>query len=215
MNRLARRRISPSSASLSLHSWQAFSSEPAHWPPSLSAPIRGELNFAPPCAARTSRISIVAASRSPSQRQPPQSPSPRVSRREGDGGMSEREMGGVLCVSLWATVALGALPRLRASRGLGSRPGRATCTDYLCALQLCTLRCRKSQNSPPLRHTRTSYLGTARSGPDRLVLRSSSAALDHNTSPRPIGRRSTCCKWRVGVKVEAASEVKTASEVER
>ena len=39
--RLARRRISPSSASLSLHSWQAFSSEPAHWSPSLSALTRG------------------------------------------------------------------------------------------------------------------------------------------------------------------------------
>ena len=133
---------------------------------------------------------------------------------EGDGGMSEREKWAGSCVSLWAL-------RLAPSRGSAPPGGWAhgrgvplvpiIYVHYSCV----TLRCRKSQNSPPLRHTRTSYLGTARSGPDRLVLRSSSAALDHNTSPRPIGRRSTCCKWRVGVKVEAASEVKTASEVER
>ena len=78
-------------------------------------------------------------------------------------------MGGVLCLYVGDRCAWRppAAPRLQ---GVGLTAG--ACHLYrlfMCITAVC-LAVPQKPKLTPLRHTRTSYLGTARSGPDRLVL---------------------------------------------
>ena len=61
-------------------------------------------------------------------------------------------MGGVLCLSVG--VALGALPRLRASRGIGVTAGAGHLYRlFMCITAVCLAGTAKVKNSPPLRRT--------------------------------------------------------------
>ena len=102
-------------------------------------------------------------------------------------------MGGVLCLSVG--VALGALPRLRASRGIGVTAGDATCTDYfiMCITAVCLAGTALSQNSPPLR--RTSYRGIGQASTLGSCLSGTLEAVVFTAPSSPIHLRRVEC-WR-------------------